>query len=100
MTSLKRIKSGSFNLENAVTESDVLSADNVSSLLIKPDSVLHFDKIYLDKFQSIELENGRPFTACYGDGTYSVYDYNSQFVGVGLIKENNLKIKAYIKDEK
>ena len=98
MTSLKRTKSGSFTLENSVSEEDVLNIKDIQELLIKPDSVLTFKKINLDERQTVEQLNGRPYTLNTCDGTYSVYDCNGVFLGVGLVEKNTLKIKAYIKD--
>lgn len=98
MTALKRTKSGKFTLENSVSESDVISSTDIKSLLIKPDSVLTFDKIYLDSYQTVEQLNGRPYDIMISDGTYSVYDDKSVFLGVGIVTKNRLKLKAYIKD--
>ena len=98
MTALQRVKSGEFSLENSINEQDLLSVKNLEDLLIKPDSILTFDKINLTKSQSVELYNGRPFDLDYKDGTYSVYDSDNEFVGVGFVTENRLKIKAFIKD--
>lgn len=98
MTALKRTKSGEFTMENAVCEEDLYSSVDKSSLLIKPDLILTFEKIYLDKEQSNKLYNGLPFKLEKPNGTYLVYDVNDDFVGVGLVNENALKIKAYIKD--
>ena len=99
MTALKRTVSGAFSLENSVTEEDVRKTQNIKDLLIKPDSVLTLDKVKLNKYQSIELLNGRPFELDVKDGTYSVYDSDECFVGVGIVLNNSLKIKAYIKSD-
>ena len=98
MTELKRTKSGDFTLDTAVTETDLYKNSDKTALIIKPDSVLTFEKLILDKKQSIELYNGRPFTIDKIDGTYSVYDSENAFIGVGFVNQNTLKIKAYIKD--
>ena len=98
MTALQRVKSGEFCLENSIKEEDILNVKNLKDLLIKPDSILTFSKINLTKFQSVELYNGRPFELDYDDGTYSVYDSDNEFVGVGFVTDNRLKIKAFIKD--
>ena len=98
MTKLKRTKSGSFTIDNSVTENDVLNIKDIQDLLIKPDTVLTFEKVYLDKYQTAEQLNGRPYDIELIDGTYSVYDYAGRFLGVGIYQNNTLKIKAYIKD--
>lgn len=98
MTKLKRTKSGSFTIDNSVTENDVLNIKDIQDLLIKPDTVLTFEKIYLNEYQTTEQLNGRPYDIKLIDGTYSVYDYVGRFLGVGIYQNNTLKIKAYIKD--
>lgn len=98
MTKLKRIKSGVFSLENSISEEDILSSNDITSLLIKPDSVLNLDKLCLSKNDSVELYNGRPFLINEKDGNYLVYDDFDNFVGVGIVSDKRLKIKAYIKD--
>ncbi len=98
MTALKRTKSGSFTIDNSVTENDVLNIKDIQDLLIKPDTVLTFEKVYLDKYQTTEQLNGRPYDIKLIDGTYSVYDFSGSFLGVGIYQNNTLKIKAYIKD--
>ncbi len=99
MTKLKRIKSGAFTLENAVAEQDLKVAVDLKSLLIKADKMVDFNSIYLNEKQSIELANGRPFKIDEREGVYKVYDNLSKFIGIGIIKENRLKIKAYLKDD-
>lgn len=99
MTKLKRIKSGAFTLENAVTEQDLVELKDLKSLLIKPDKMVDFKSIYLDEYSSIELANGRPFKIDEKDGVYKVYDNLSSFIGIGIVNENALKIKAYLKDD-
>ena len=99
MTALKRTVSGAFSLENSVSEEDVRKATDIKQLLIKPDSVLTLTKVKLNKYQSVELLNGRPFELDVKDGTYSVYDNDDVFVGVGIVLCKSLKIKAYIKSD-
>ena len=98
MTKLKRTKSGSFTIDNSVTENYVLNIKDIQDLLIKPDTVLTFEKVYLNEYQTTEQLNGRPYDIKLIDGTYSVYDYVGRFLGVGIYQNNTLKIKAYIKD--
>ena len=99
MTKLKRIKSGAFTLENAVTEQDLIELKDLKSLLIKPDKMVDFKSIYLDEYSSVELASGRPFKIDEKDGVYKVYDNLSSFIGIGIVNENALKIKAYLKDD-
>ncbi len=98
MTALKRVKSGVFSIENSVQEEDVINCKNLDKLLIKPHSVLSLDKIFLKETDYVELINGRPFEIDITDGTYSVFSPLNEFVGVGIISDKKLKIKAYVKD--
>jgi tRNA pseudouridine55 synthase len=98
MTKLKRVKSGCFDESSAITEAELISVTNLEDLLIKPDSVLNLDIISLDNHQSIELYNGRDCVVSCSDGTYKIYDNIGIFIGVGIVQNNLLKIKAYIKD--
>ena len=98
MTKLKRTKSGCFDLTTAITEEQLKNTLNIEELLIKPDSVLTLDCVTLSKSQSIEMYNGRVCVVELCDGSYKIYDNNGIFVGVGLIENKLLKIKAYIKD--
>ncbi|MBR6737141.1 MAG: tRNA pseudouridine(55) synthase TruB [Clostridia bacterium] len=95
MTALKRVKSGAFSVENAVYEEEIVESD-LEDLLIAPDSVLSLESIYLNDELYIELENGRPCIATCENGLYKVY-HDEEFIGVGLVENAILKIKARIK---
>ncbi len=97
MTSLIRLKSGFFDVENSYLVDDIINAEDVSSMLIKPDVVLTFESLILDDKKADDLINGRPCIVDAVDGYYKVYD-KSCFLGVGIILSGNLKIKAYLKD--
>ena len=96
MTSLVRTKSGACNLDTALPKDQLYNAEDLSSLITKPDSVLTFEKVTLNHFQSVELINGRPFKHGLLDGTYSIYLDNGDFVGVGIVSDGKLRIKAFI----
>ena len=95
MTSLIRLKSGYFDIENAYLVDDIINMDDVSSILIRPDALLSYENLILDDKKSDDLINGRPCLVDKVDGYYKVYDKRC-FLGVGII--SNLKIKAYLKD--
>ena len=97
MTYLERLNSGVFSKENSFTLEEIIDNFNEEKMLIKPDSVLSLDKIYLNKKQTLDVLNGRLFKLDKTDGFYSVYGEN-EFIGVGTITDKVLKIKAYIKD--
>ncbi|MBQ3235174.1 MAG: tRNA pseudouridine(55) synthase TruB [Clostridia bacterium] len=98
MTKLKRTKSGAFTEETAIAEEDLRKVENLSELIVQPDSVLSYEKITLNDFETTELLNGRPFDFCKEDGVYSVYASDNSFIGIGIAKDKSLKIKAFIKD--
>lgn len=97
MTKLTRTKSGAFTLENAVSFNDIESID-LQDYIISPDKILSNESIYLGEKDSVELSFGRQVIIDKPNGFYKVYDSENIFVGVGEILNNNLKIKAYIKD--
>ena len=97
MTALERTKSGMFSTENAFTLEEITNNFNLEKMLIKPDAVLTLDKIILNEKDTLDLLNGRPFKVNYSYGNYLVYG-NNEFIGVGVVIDNVLKIKAYIKD--
>ena len=97
MTSLIRLKSGYFDIENAYLIDDIVNSSELSSMLIKPDALLSYESLLLDDKKADDLINGRPCCIEMNDGYYKVYD-KSCFIGVGIILNKNLKIKAYLKD--
>ena len=73
MTYLERLNSGVFSKENSFTLEEIIDNFNEEKMLIKPDSVLSLDKIYLNKKQTLDVLNGRLFKLDKTDGFYSVY---------------------------
>ena len=96
-TALVRENSGGFALSTALKIDEVIEMQDVSSVLIKPDSVLSFESVILNDRQEGDLINGRPCEIDIKDGFYKVY-YCDCFYGVGVVENNNLKLKAYLKD--
>ncbi len=97
MTALERTKSGVFCKENAFTLDEIVGGFNEEKMIISPDKVVDFPIINLDKKLTTELLNGRDFLLEKVDGTYKVFGEN-QFIGVGILNDKKLKIKAFIKD--
>ena len=96
MTMLRRDKSGAFEISRSVT-ADKINKETANQLLIKPDSVLTFEKVELPNNLYEDLINGRPCAKGLKDGLYSVYG-KGEFIGVASSQKGNLKIKSYIKD--
>ena len=97
MTNLIRENSGGFDVSTAHDINSVISMQDITPILIKPDSVLSLNSISLDDVSASHLINGRPCHVEYPNGAYKVYS-NGEFWGVGLVEDNNLKLKAYLKD--
>ncbi len=97
MTALKRLKSGIFNAENALKIEEIEKGINIIEYLIKPDAVITLPSVILENKEYLDLINGRPCKVAIKDGLYKVYG-NDEFIGVCISKDNNLKIKAYVKD--
>ncbi len=97
MTALIRENSGGFDISTSLKIDEVISMQDVTPVLIKPDSVLSFDTIDLTNNQEADLINGRPCKVDKINGLYKVY-FNGCFYGVGIVEDENLRLKAYLKD--
>ena len=98
MSKLDRVCAGVFNYENAVPLQDFIDAESIEGLVLPPDSVVSFDKIIINQAQAQRILNGifdQKFA--YSDGYYKVYVDNA-FIGIGIIEEEILKIKTYVRD--
>lgn len=96
MTGLERLRSGIFTLENAFSVEEVVNNFNEEKMLLTPDSVLTFEKVFLSDKQTDDIINGRHLSLELPNGFYSVYGKN-EFIGVGKIYDKVLKIKSYIR---
>ena len=97
MSSLCRISSGNFRLENAYTPDQlkIMSDTELFNCLIKTEDLFDFKKIYLSAKQSDRMKNGvfvsHPEIS---DGNkYSVYDSNGVFFAVAECIDGRLRIK-------
>ncbi len=97
MTALERLQSGIFTKENAFHLEEIIENFNEEKMLLKPDSILTFEKINLNKKHTDDIINGRLFSLDLPNGFYSVYG-DCGFIGVGKIADKILKIKSYVKD--
>ena len=75
----------------------ILPLDGIDQFGYIKHTSISLDKIILNDKDTQDLLNGRPFTANYANGNYLVYG-NNEFIGVGIVVDSELKIKAYIKD--
>ena len=97
MTSLERVESGVFTKQNAYSLEEIQSNFDKEKMFISPEKVISFPVINLDNLQTLDVLNGRDFTLDFNDGVYKVYG-NDEFIGVGILNDKKLKIKAFIKD--
>ncbi len=97
MTALERTESGVFTKENAFSLEEISNNFNNKKMLIAPDEVINFPTINLNPKQTLDILNGRYFLVDNKEGIYKVYGEN-EFIGVGIVKDKLLKIKAFIKD--
>ena len=81
---LRRIKTGAFDINQAIT------LENVFEEKIMPIEKLFSDKIELEKSQESKLLNGINIHTEKPDGIYCIY-IDDSFVGLGKVNNNNLK---------
>ena len=96
MTALERTASGFFTVENCIHLDDFLAHENPRSLLISSDEPLRYEKLVLDKTQGTRLLNGLRDPYDLPNGKYCVYCEN-EFWGVGIIEEQKLVVKPYVR---
>lgn len=97
MTSLTRVQSGIFSIDNSVTVADLISAESVEDYLIKPEDTLDLDSLILDKSTALKLLNGLYEKHDYADGEYKVF-CEDDFWGIGQVTDGILKMKIYVRD--
>ncbi len=96
MTKLERIKSGIFEIENAVTFDELKNSDNPEKYLVNSDKAVSFEKLILTKEQAQKILDGVFLNYGFNDGIYRVYNQND-FWGVGEVANGILKIKSYVR---
>ncbi len=96
MTALERLESGIFTKENSFTLEEIINNFDKDKMLILPDTVVNLETVNLSKKKFSDVINGRLCLLDLADGFYKVYGEN-QFIGIGKIVDNNLKIKAFIR---
>lgn len=97
MTSLQRISSGEFNIENSYTIEQLLEFDDPTKCIIKPQDALTYEEVVLDKTLSKRLIDGVLCVVERRDGVYKVFS-GDEFWGIGQITDNSLKMKVYVRD--
>lgn len=96
MSSLVRTKSSVFSLSQAKTINEIkefAKKSNIDNLIIPVDTLFaDFKEIILNQEDTAKMLNGMflPTTLC--DGKYRVYSDSKQFICVGMVENNILKI--------
>ncbi len=96
MSSLCRTQSGAFTLDNAVTVEEFKNSDNPTKYLLPADTAVNFDKLVLTGAQAQKMLDGVYENHGFLDGVYRVYNGNA-FWGVGTVRNNILKMNAYVR---
>ena len=101
MSSLCRLSSGDFNIENSHTLEDIKTAiinKNLNSIILPIDYIVKFlPDIHLSEKSSINIKNGQPISfkkfKSYVENTYRIYDNNDNFIGIGVSEIDSNLIK-------
>jgi len=97
MTGLKRVKSGSFSIENSVILEDLLDSPDPTQFITKPQDAVDLPELMLDALSATRLLNGLNDKFEFTDGLYKVFN-QSEFWGVGRVEDGFIKMKAYVRD--
>lgn len=96
MTKLERTKSGVFTAENALTLADIEACEDRSKLLIAPENVVDFEKLYLNDEDALHILNGLCDDYPFEDGVYRAYS-KDEFCGIMKVESGKVKM-TYIRD--
>lgn len=91
MSSLKRLQSGVFKIENAV-KTEKLTAENIEKYIIGTESVLPFQSIIPSEAEDRKLFNGLTVQSNLPDGIYKIFRTDSSFYGLAEVKNKILKV--------
>ncbi len=93
MSSLVRLSSGIFSVENSV-KTEQLNQDNIGDYIIPTQSVLPFPELYLKGADAKKLFNGLSVRVDAEDGLYKIYNEDGSFYGLGTIQSGSLKVRT------
>lgn len=96
MSKLTRTKCGIFTMQNGIDVDKFTNVENPESYLIRAEDVVDFPKIVLTNEKATRILNGLFDKYDYNDGLYRVYN-ESEFWGVGTVKEGVLRITSYVR---
>lgn len=90
MSFLLRVKTGIFNIQNAIPILDI-TKENINNIMLTMDSVLEYERINLNDIETKRFVNGALVNKKMDDGIYKIFS-DSLFLGIGTIKSNKLKV--------
>ena len=100
MKELKRIQVGEFKIEESITISELEKKCKDESFL--KEKIMSIEEMFKEKpgitLKTRKLElflNGVKLTQDKKDGIYKIYNEESQFIGIGVIKDKLLKREIY-----
>lgn len=93
MSSLVRVQSGVFTLENSV-KTKQLNKENIAQYIISTDSILPYENFYPQGQEAKRLFNGLPIKTTLCDGIYKIYYTDGTFYGLGCVNQSILKIRT------
>ena len=92
MSSLQRVASGVFTLENSVS-TGLLNKDNIKNYIIPTESILPFESIFPNESESFKLFNGLAVPSLKAEGLYKIYK-DGCFYGLAEVKQSLLKVRT------
>lgn len=93
MSSLIRVASGPFKLEDAV-KLEKLNKDNLFSYIVPCEKLLNFESINPVGSTAKKLFNGVAVESDYCDGTYKIFKESGEFYGLATVECGVLKVRT------
>ena len=94
MISLERTNVGQFSVESCLDARN-LTPENIKSFVIDVDSVLDYNKLYLDELLTAKILNGQKINLDKPDGNYHLIQ-NNEVVAIVNIAQNLAKMSIFL----
>lgn len=95
MSFLLRTQTGIFDIDNAVMLSDI-NTENITNVMLTMDRVLQYPSLILNELETKRFINGVIIKKQFNNGYFKVYDNKNIFLGIGIIRNNNLKVEKLL----
>ncbi|MCB1583172.1 MAG: tRNA pseudouridine(55) synthase TruB [Xanthomonadales bacterium] len=94
MTALHRIQTGIFSANGMKTIEDIAEIDDLKEVLLPMELALtEYPGITLTQEQTQDLIHGKQISYDNFDNTYVMMDDQDKFLGLGIVKNNRLRVK-------